>query len=127
MLPEDRVVTSTWLAEANAGDSEWAQLGPGHLEALDPLGLHVAIPAGHVHHGDDEALLFVRLFLHTTESADPVTVPVVMPIEMFEALPTTFSVLAPCATLVPSTVDDLDLRLCGYGIDPEMGGDHDDQ
>lgn len=125
--PEDRVVTSTWLAEINAGLSEWAQLGPGHLEALDPLGLHVAIPAGHVHHGDEEAVLFVRLLLHTTESTEPVTVPVMMPIEMFEALPTAFSVLARVAMLVPSTVADLDLSLCGIGFDLDSGGDHDDR
>lgn len=110
---EDRVATTSWLAEANRGTSGWAQLGPGILDRLDPLGLHVAVPAGHVHH-DGEPLLLVRLLLEQAGvGTAPLEAPVVMPVNLFEQLPTAFQVLAQVRALLPGVVAQLDSRLGG--------------
>ena len=110
---EDRVATTSWLAEANRGTAGWAQLGPGILDRLDPLGLHVAVPAGHVHH-EGEPLLLVHMLLHQADvGAAALEASVVMPVELFEGLPTAFQVLAQVKALVPMVVAELDSEAGG--------------
>lgn len=108
MLLEDRVASTSWLSQVNKGTAGWAQLGSGILDQLDPLGLHVALPAGHVQHGG-EPLLLVHLLLHPADtSAAPLEASVVMPVDLFEQLPTAFGVLTQVSALLPTVVAELD-------------------
>ena len=72
------------------------------------MGLHVAVPAGHVQH-DGEPLLLVRLLLHQADlGAAPLEASVIMPVELFQQLPTAFRILAQVSALLPMVVAELD-------------------
>ena len=120
MSPEDRVVTTNWLSDINSGSPRWAQLAPAILGQLDPMGLHVLVPDGGVHHRD-EPLVLCRLQLHALD--ETIETSVVMPIAWFEELPTAFDVLGRVAALVPTLVESVDDSLSSLALDGQGATD----
>lgn len=90
----------------------------GLVDVLDPLGLHVLVPNGHIH-GEGEHRITCAAQLAVAESAEPTVVGVVVAVETFESLPPTFTVLRAAAALVPACVATVDEELAGLGADQE--------
>ncbi len=95
---EDRVVTTDQLLHVNSAAEGWLQLEPGVLNRLEPLGFHVLAASGHLHTGEEECVLSCIAELQVGKE-DPLPVRVLLPVEMYEALPRAFDVLA----RIPST------------------------
>lgn len=100
---EDRVITTDQLADANAGIGPYLQIGAGVLQRLDPVGLHVLVPRGPVPASEGEVLC-CDAQLRLAGETEPLTVPVLVAVDVFVELPTTFEALGVAAALVPSMV-----------------------
>jgi hypothetical protein len=109
VLLEDRVITTDRLLSANDGSSGWLQLGPGILEQLDPLGFHVLVPSGHLHMADDENDVMTCIAELQAGSPDPIKVRVLMPRDLYLALPRAFDVLARIPAVASGMVTDLEV------------------
>lgn len=107
MLLEDRVVSTDQLRAINNDTSGWLQLGPGMLEQLDPLGLHVLIPSGHLHISDEQAVMSCVAELQTG-SIEPLKVRVLVPAQMFMRLPRAFDVLARVPAVAAAMAVDIE-------------------
>jgi hypothetical protein len=106
-LLEDRVLRTDQLLTLNSGTGGWCQLGPGILHELDPDGFHVLVPTGHLHANDDECLLSCMAELQVG-GKDPFKIRVLLPLEMFEALPRAFDVLARIPATAAAMVAELE-------------------
>jgi hypothetical protein len=106
-LLEDRVVTTDQLLHVDSGTDGWCQLGPGILHELDPDGFHVLVPTGHLHANDDECLLSCMAELQVGGKG-PFKIRVLLPLEMFEALPRAFDVLARIPATAAAVVAELE-------------------
>lgn len=105
MLLEDRVITTDQLVEFNDGTTGWLQLGPGVLDRLEPLGLHVLVPSGHLRIADDDTVMSCMAELQTG-TLEPLTVRVLMPHATFMELPSAFEVLSRIPAAVSAVVTD---------------------
>jgi hypothetical protein len=105
-LLEDRVVTTDQLIRINGGAEGWLQLGPGVLSRLEPLGLHVLVPSGHLHTSEEDVLSCMAEL--QVGKQDPLPVRVLLPLEMYEALPRAFDVLARIPATATGMVSELE-------------------
>jgi len=110
MATEDRVATTEVFRSMHAANEGELLVAGALVEKLDPGGLHVLVPCGHVH-GRGEGRLVCAAQLALTGEPTATEVDVVVSVETFEQLPTTFDVLRTATLLVPSTVDAVDSEL----------------
>lgn len=110
MTVEDRVVTTAFLRELNEypGCDE-LQIGPGTLNGLEVDAFHVLVPVGHTH-GPAEAKVVCQAQL-AVGTDGPLLQEVLISREMYESLPTAFSVLNTVKQLLPMTVGEVDDEL----------------
>jgi hypothetical protein len=85
---QDRVITTDQLLHLNSGTHGWLQLGPGILDRLEPLAYHVLVPC--CLHWEETILCVAELQLRGETAR---RVEVLVPVEMYEALPRAFEVL----------------------------------
>jgi hypothetical protein len=112
MALEDRVITTEQLVAANSGDEIHLQLGAGLLRRLDPLGVHVLVPAGPLP-GEAEPVICCQAHLRVAGEDEPLVVPTMITIDDFVTLPTAFEALGIAATLVPAMVSEIEVWAAG--------------
>lgn len=125
MPVEDRTIDTSALRRAVADGDGWLQLADGLLDRLDPLGVHVVLPAGKIAHDGDD-LVLVELLLCTSDGSgeEPARVRVPMPLDRFLALPTAYVTIARFQELVAATGDVVELWLAHEdGASVEDGDD----
>jgi hypothetical protein len=109
MIPEDRVVTTDALRAAAgdpAGNAGSLVISATLLDRLEPIALHVVVPAGHVH-GPGETTLVCHLVLAAQDEPEPVRVRTLVTLDQYERLPTAFEALRAASTLIPGIGDSL--------------------
>lgn len=110
MMVEDRVVTTAFLVELNqVPECDELQFGRGVLDDLETDAFHVLVPVGHTH-GLTEPKVVCQVQLAVGRGG-PLLKEVLISREMYESLPTAFSVLNTVGELVPKTVGELDDEL----------------
>ncbi|OBB78142.1 hypothetical protein A5759_01940 [Mycobacterium sp. 852014-52144_SCH5372336] len=126
---EDRVVTTAFLVELNqTPECDELQFGHGVLNDLEADAFHVLVPVGHTH-GWTEARVVCQVQL-AVGNGGPLLREVLISRELYESLPTAFSVLNTVGDLVPKTVDELDDELASLlssGDDNAIGSEDDDE
>src|SRR5438105_4696101 len=121
MGAEDRVVTTEFLVSASGpGDHAELQVGSGVLADLDPDGLHVLVPTGHVS-GPGSGRIVCEAQLAICGEGKPTLVDVLVSTATFTGLPSAFQVLRSATSLIASIAADLDADLEGLEFD-ERGG-----
>lgn len=113
MIFEDRVITSDQLLAANAGSGGWCQLGPGVLQRLDPVGTHVVVAAGPVMDGEETSVIRCSARLRLAGERQPLDLQLLMPLDDFLRLPTTFDVLVVAADLAQGVASEVESWLQG--------------
>lgn len=109
-MVEDRVVTTAFLIELNqVPECDELQFGRGVLDDLEADAFHVLVPVGHTH-GLTEPKVVCQAQL-AVGSDGPLLKEVLISREMYESLPTAFSVLNTVGQLVPITVGEVDGEL----------------
>lgn len=122
MPVEDRTIDTGGLRRAVAGGDGWLQLADGLIDRLDPLGVHVVLPAGKIAHDGDD-LVLVELVLSTDDSDEPTRVRVPMPLDRFLSLPTAYATISRFQELVAATGDIVELWLANDDGAPVEEGD----
>ena len=123
MPVEDRTIDTAGLRRAVAGGAGWLQLADGLLDRLDPLGVHVVLPAGKVAHDGDD-LVLVELVLSTGDNEEPTRVRVPMPLDRFFSLPTAYDTITRFQELLAATGDIVELWLANKdGVSVEESDD----
>jgi hypothetical protein len=123
-MSEDRVVSTEALRRMSAESDGELVVGAGLLDTLDPDGLHVLVPTGHVH-GPGEPTLRCCVQLATVGTDEPVEAEVLVAAETFEHLPTAFKVLRVASSFVPTVIATVDEDLAELldaptGEEPEI-------
>lgn len=110
MMVEDRVVTTAFLLELNQiPECDELQLGHSVLDGLEADAFHVLVPVGHTH-GLTDPKVVCRAQLAVGNDG-PLLKEVLISREMYESLPTAFSVLNAVGGLVPIAVGEVDGEL----------------
>jgi len=127
MAMPDRVVTTDQLWGLNGPSSGgWVQVAPGLLGRADPVALHVLVPIGRsmdLCSGGEECpgpVIVAQLQLSVVDDVAPVLVHVLVPLSLYQMLPTTFSALQAAATLVPGVIEEVELLCSGQDSDADI-------
>jgi hypothetical protein len=90
----------------NAGTDGWLQLGPGLLNQLEPLAFHVLVPC--CLHWEETILCDAELQLRGETARQ---IEVLVPVEMYEALPRAFEVLNRIPEMAAGVVAEIEAWL----------------
>jgi hypothetical protein len=109
---EDRTIDTDGLRRAVSGGSGWLQLADGLLDRLDPIGIHVVLPAGRISHDGDD-LVLTELVLDTGDHDKPTRVRVPMPLKEFLSLPTAYDTIVRFQAVIAGAGDIVERWLAG--------------